>query len=497
MTLLTALLYLGLAYCIGRVLLPARTLLARSRWEETALSYLLGTATVVFVTTAGLAVGIPFAVLWWLPLCAGLGCGWRLWRQAESTNTLAASTFSKPLAALLVLLAVGSVAAALALPLNEFDPIYHFGYRGKVLLFDGSATAESIVGMIQADGYGRLVTHPNYPFGIPILEAWTAKLGGWDDRWVQLPLAFWTACMPLVIAFGLRRFGAKAANLGSLVAATTPMLYGSDYLAHGWVDLPRAGLTGEMMLGGGGDLAVATFFATGLALWLRLSSSWRGLTLCGLALAAGAMMKNEGLALAGCTILALLLGQVLPTFRCTLRSLAPVLRLAGVFALLIAPWLLLRAQLPAIDENYTERLNLENVMYYWSAGENPDNSPMGSSGKLKTDPSQERRLDHVLTSFWEECTDWRSWGLLWLLFLCALPVTRQRLANIELRQLCILVLGCATLYFLILLVTPWNYPSLRAKGIPERLLVHLVGVMSLCIGLTASLGQGKGEGEEA
>ena len=88
----------------------------------------------------------------------------------------------------------------------------------------------------------------------------------------------------------------------------------------------------------------------------------------------------------------------------------------------------------------------------------------------------------MLLAFWDEFTDWRSWGLLWLLVIVALPVTRQRLQDPELRWLSLLVLGGVGVYFLTLLVTPWNFPSLRDKGIPERLLVHLVGPLMLMFG---------------
>jgi len=499
MSVLAGLLFLWLAVGIGRLLLPSRTVLERSRMEEMALAYLLGTAAVMITCTAGLALGIPFGLLWWLPLVAGLGAWVLEIRRRELRGPFAASPFSRPVAILLAVLAIGSIAATLALPLNEFDPIYHFGYRGQVLLYEGSATAEAITGMIQPDGFGRLVTHPNYPFGVPILEAWVAKLGGWDGRWVQFPLSLWTACLPLVLAFGLRLRGARAASWTAMIAAVTPMLYGADYLKHGWADLSRAGLAGEMMLGAGGDVGIACLLGAALALWLRLrkNGGWHAMALVALCLVGTAHLKNEGMALSACTLLALLLGQALPSPKALAGRLMPMLRLGALVVLLVSPWIFLRAQLPAIDENYTERLTVSNVMHFWSAEELQDKSPQAAAGKTADPDLVEKRRDLVASSFLEEFLDWRSWGLLWLLFFCSLPVTRRRLADVELRQLTLLVLGAGLLYFLILLVTPWNFPSLRDKGIPERLLVHLVGVMALAIGVAMSPALGPGPKEES
>jgi len=496
MTFLGGLAFLLVASVIGRALLPLRQNFARSQWEELAVAYLLGTSAIMVSVTAGLALGISFHLLFWLPLLGALGCGYVLWKRKESKQDLAPSSFSRATAITLILLGVGAVAATLVLPLNEFDPIYHFGYRGQVLLYDGSATSEAITGMIHPSGYGRMVTHPNYPFGVPIVEAWVAKIGGWDPRWVQIPLAFWTACLPLVVAFGLRPRGARAATFGALIAAVTPMLYGADFLQHGWDSLSRAGLSGQMMLGGGGDVGIACLLGLSLSLWLRRASlnGVHLVALSALSLAGAGHLKNEGLGLAVCMVLALSLGALLPKLRDAKQQLQPIAQLCGFLVLMLGPWLFLRAQLPAIDENYTERLTVSNVAHFWTADELEDRSPQAAAGKMDDMGVAGKRRGLVIAAFFDEFADWRSWGLLWLLFFCSLPVTRQRLADVDLRQLSLLVLGATTLYFLILLVTPWNFPSLRAKGIPERLLVHLVGVMALTVG--TALGLGKSSAEE-
>jgi hypothetical protein len=58
----------------------------------------------------------------------------------------------------------------------------------------------------------------------------------------------------------------------------------------------------------------------------------------------------------------------------------------------------------------------------------------------------------------------------------------KNLDSFNYRWLVLVIVGGVLLYVLILLVTPWNFPSLRSKGIPERLLVHLVGPIMLLLG---------------
>jgi phosphatidylserine synthase len=76
----------------------------------------------------------------------------------------------------------------------------------------------------------------------------------------------------------------------------------------------------------------------------------------------------------------------------------------------------------------------------------------------------------------------RSWGLLWVLAAISIGLVFMNLDSFNYRWLTLVVCGGVLLYFLILLVTPWNFPSLRDKGIPERLLVHLVGPIMLLVG---------------
>lgn len=478
MSFLSGLLLMALSLGIGRVLLPSREVLKRSLWEELGVAYLLGTAAITVLITAGFAVGLTMNLLWWLPLLGGAAAWGVAWKRRETQGALADVAWSKGVGLLLLVVAAASFLAALALPLNEFDPIYHFAYRGKVLHYEGSPLSEAITGMVNPDHYGRMVTHPNYPFGIPILEAWTAHLGGWSERWVQLPLALWSACLPMAIALGLRMVSNQAASMGALITAATPMLYSANFPIDGFANLSMAGLGGETMIGGGADLAVMAMFGTACALLVRAyQSNDRCTALCAsLALAGAVVMKNEGLALAGVLILAVLLAQIFPP-----RRTKVLLPFVAVAVVLILPWIGLRAQLPAIDENYSEQMTVENVMHFLGGGrELVEKAPTAFNSREPVDfENAPARIGLVSEAFWSEFIDWRSWGVLWLLALLGLPFTMKRLKTVELRWLAMVVLGGTLLYFLILLVTPWNFPSLREKGIPERLLVHLVGPIAL------------------
>ena len=493
MSFLSGILLVVLSIGIGRVLLPSREVLKRSIWEELGVAYLLGTAAITVLITAGFAVGLKMNLLWWLPLIGGLSAWAVDWKRRESQTALAEIAWSKGIGILLLVVAVASFVAALALPLNEFDPIYHFAYRGKVLHFDGTPLSEAITGMVNPDGYGRMVTHPNYPFGIPILEAWTAHLGGWSERWVQIPLAFWSACLPMAVALGLRNVSNQAASMGALITAATPMLYSANFPADGFGNLKMAGLGGETMIGGGADLAVMAMFGAACALLIRAYQSQdRRTAICAsLALAGGVVMKNEGLALAGVLILAVLLAHIFPP-----RRTKVMLPFVAVAIVLILPWIGLRAQLPAIDENYSEQMTVENVMHFLGGGrELVEKSPLAFNSREAVDlENAPARIGLVAEAFWSEFIDIRSWGVLWLLALLGLPLTLRRLKTVELRWLGMVVLGGTLLYFLILLVTPWNFPSLRDKGIPERLLVHLVGPIALLFAAAHFANKGKEEG---
>lgn len=483
---------------IGSWLMPPTPVVPRSRWESFALHYMVGCAAVVVAGSAVLAIGLGFAAVAWTTLAVGLVAILQHLRRGVQIPLTAdcqeetAVGFQPAWAGLLGALGLGSVLASLALPINEFDPLLHFAYKGKILAEVGSPLDEAMVGLVDEQGapraFGRIVTHPNYPLGVPILEALVSVFGrGWHERWIQLPLAFWALCLPALVHFGLRPIGRRAARAGAVVTAVTPILYERDFLEEGWADFAEAGLGNDVTLGAGADLPVAAMIAASCALFLqgrhRRSAALQ--LLAGLCLAGAVMMKNEGLALFGCVVLALLLsGALVPVGRERSRALGSVAGVGlGVAAML--PWLNLRGRLPAIDENYTEHFTLERIRYFLSGGgELVEKQPKALVGGVPQEvlDNPPPRMDELPGYFWSEFTDLRSWGLLWLLLLIALPWRLREWRSSDRRWLAMLCVGAVTLYFLILLVTPWYLPLLREKGIPERLLLHLVGPIAMLIG---------------
>ncbi len=472
--LLNALLFIAVSVCIGRALLPSQNVVARSRGEEFAVAYTLGLAAIVVLCNLVFVVGLQlsFAVGWSLVVGS-----YALYHQSKRESEFAASPFSKAIT--LALLAVGllSLIATVAYPINEFDAIYHWAYRGKVLLFNGTPLNEAITGIVSNDNFGRVVTHPNYPLGVPIIEAYSSYFSGWSDRWVQLPLGLWSACMPWLVAFGLRSLSQNAIRLAAIATAATPILYVTNFTENGFADLLNAGTSSSMMLGGGSDLAVMCMITLAASLFLRATQAncKRLAITAGLALAATAAMKNEGLALLGICMIACAVAHLLKN-----RPTRAIGFFAASAIICVSPWLGIRAQIPAIDENYSEQLTIENVIHFAGGGDElVEKSPLAQQIDEADIPT---RRSLVSAAFVEEFFDMRSWGLLWVLAAISICLALSNLESFNYRWLTLVVCGGVTLYFLILLVTPWNFPSLRDKGIPERLLVHLVGPIMLLVG---------------
>lgn len=494
---LNALLFIAAATAIGRALLPRQTVAPRSRGEEIAVSYNLGIATIIFVTQALFLINIKLSFIFWLILALAIIAFIYKRKQAE---VFAKSSFSYITCALLILVGFASGLAAISYPLNEFDPIYHWAYRGKILLFEGTPLTEAITGIISSDNFGRVITHPNYPLGIPIIQALSSCLGGFSERFAQLPLAAWTATLPWVLAFGLRNFGPTICSSIAIMTVATPILFVSNFTENGFEDLLNAGTSSSMMLGGGADLAVMSMLTLGLSLFTTsMRINCRRLAICsGIALAGASAMKNEGLALTIVIFIAIVLAYLFARKNNEKAKRKLILFFLVTTMTCTAPWLLIRGQLPAIDENYSEQLTINNVIHFITGGpELIEKSPLAMSGRgemskalaeknANEDNLVPTRRSLVSYAFWEEFTDWRSWGLLWALMLIAIAVNIKDVGRFNMTLISLTAVGGLLLYFLILLVTPWNFPSLRDKGIPERLFVHLAGIILLSLGYAFS-----------
>lgn len=479
---LNALLFIAVSLCIGRALLPAQYVADRSRGEEFAVAYTLGLAAIVILCNFVFVIGLTLGVAVGLSL---LAASYALYYQHKRRAPFAKSPLTAPLTYMFLAIGALSLIATISYPINEFDAIYHWAYRGKILLFNGTPLNEAITGIISNDNFGRVVTHPNYPLGVPIIEAFSSYFSGWSDRWVQLPLGLWAASMPWLISFGLRGLSQSAIRIAALATVATPILYVTNFTENGFADLANAGTSSSMMLGGGSDLAVMCMFSLSAALFLRaVNHNCKRLAItAGIALAATAAMKNEGLALLLICLIACGLALIFKNRPTRVISFFTVSAIVC-----ISPWLGIRAQIPAIDENYGEQLTVENFMHFASGGpELVEKSPLAMTGhkNIDTDNIPTRR-SLVAAAFFEEFYNIRSWGLLWILATISIALIFTNIDSFNYRWLVLVIIGGVMLYFLILLVTPWNFPSLRKKGIPERLLVHLIGPIMLLLGNTLS-----------
>ncbi|MFQ5750337.1 MAG: hypothetical protein ACE5H3_12935, partial [Planctomycetota bacterium] len=251
----------GCIWLLGRALLPSRKKLERSFWEEQCLAWLLGAAGLPLAAMTVTLAGIRFdGMVAWLLLLLAAGAGiLRLRADRRAGIPCSRLPLGRSAAVLLGVLGAGSVAATLLLPLNEFDALFHFAYKGKILFFSGNPLDPAFTDL--AGDFGRIHTHPNYPLGIPFLEAFAAHAGrDWNDRWVQIPLAFWAACLPGVVALGLRAISPHAAARGALLAACLPILYTRNFLPFLPSDLADMPHHLHLILGGGADLPLAALF---------------------------------------------------------------------------------------------------------------------------------------------------------------------------------------------------------------------------------------------
>ncbi|HEX9793851.1 MAG TPA: hypothetical protein VGC54_07680, partial [Planctomycetota bacterium] len=423
MKLLGALFVVAACWLLGKALLPSRRSLARDLWEESCAAFAIGAAGLVAVSMTLGWLGVPLGRMVSLALLAAAAAAGVLRIRNETANgeTLAPSVLLPWQKGLIAALAVGSALVLLSTPLSNFDALFHFAYKGKLLWATGDVLDPGFTGMVDAQDralrYGRVMTHPDYPIGVPFLMAHAAHAGfGWSERWVQLPLAFWAACIPGLVALGLRGGSGSAARWGALIAAATPILYVRGFLSPGSGGIsPMLGVVDSATLQTPGDPALAAMLTASCALVLcavRERSRCLAL-LAGLTLAGGAQMKNEGLALSAIFLLALAISRPLGG-KAHWRTVGLV---AAAFLLATTPWLIHRTALPTIDENYGALLTPANVLDKLDA---PLAFEASAAMEVRADVSLRRTAPHrgaTAVDLLEEeilpWKGWRNWGLLW------------------------------------------------------------------------------------
>jgi hypothetical protein len=405
-------------------------------------------------------------------------------------------------------LALGGFALfyASAMPMHVFDPLYHFAYKGSVLYHEGFAEEAFLAVPADRPEYarlGRVMTHPNYPPGLPVLHAIVGWAHGSLDRDATRPLFALYAWLPALLFYGrLRQRGRTIAGLAAVAWLSLPILYytrtpfeyvdwrsdlgqgpsEAQFLAS-WnfsfgllADNLRAFFSGAgflpdgWVLDGAGDLPVGALCAAGLCLAGGGVGAAR-LALGGLCLGGACLAKNEGLPLAALAILAFALRQLL-VLRPGLAAASRRLALAALPCLLLTlPWLAWRGRIPSIDEDYPRA-----VLGMLGLG-----PPLPGAGSDNLAPANLAdglaRAPVVLLGFVTSFVHLLRWNLLWPLCLGAplwwLLRRPRALWNHPGLPLLLFLSGGLSLYFLILLVTPWDLAVLYTTVIPDRLLLHL------------------------
>jgi hypothetical protein len=538
---------LSLEALVRRLMVGAGGGRARSRPERLAVALLLGLGVGPALWTALVAVlGPPTdSTARWLLLAAGLAGlptlpGLLRPRVAAPRPVPERWTATQGLLAALCLgfLAFAQVYAA-TLPMHLFDPLFHFAYKGKLIHTEGFGSESWMVLPPELEAHpsiGRIITHPNYPPGVPTLHAWVAHAGGRFDEDATRSLGgLWVLTSTALLWVLLRPRGRTPALFACASWCTLPLLYYSrlphDYITWAvqeeqfvgslefrWLEAVRAWLAlwtggGERpdgwTLDGAADLPLAALvLAAVTCLWRRspgsgLPSDRADALFGGLFLGSLVLCKNEGTAL-----LALLLAVfgAAALARRLVPASAPAgvprplreLALATAAALLVAsPWLVLRGAIPSIDEDYPRAL-----LGLLGLGESPAGA--GVTNRTPTEWAQvAERVPTVAGGFLTSLGHLLRWNLTWWLLLSAALwwLVRRPLALLRHPALPLLVAvgGAVLLYATTLLLTPWDLAALYTTTIPGRLLLHVAPVAILaCTWLlwtTASERRGRPAGE--
>jgi hypothetical protein len=423
---------------------------------------------------------------------------------------------------------------AASMPMHLFDPLFHFSYKGRLIHHEGFSTPSWMVLPDELElhrAVGRPITHPNYPPGIPALHALVAGAQGeYDENRTRSLMGVYAALTSGLLWIALRPRGRTPALVGALAWSSLPLLFYSR-LPHTYLswsleepgflasirfealELVRAVIA--LWTGGSDDPTAMTYGARRADGWtldgaadLPLAALLAGAAWCltrrlrgsnaasdsadsligGLLLGAAALAKNEGLALAALT-LAVFGGADLarralgtPHSGGAPRPWREGLIAAGAMVLVMLPWMWIRGRIPSIDEDYPRAL-----LALVGLAEPPPGA--GVTNQTPTDLSQAlARVPVVLGGFLTSLLHLLRWNLTWIAFGAVVlwwSLRRPRaLARHPASPLLALVLAALALYAVILVVTPWNLPSLYGTTIPGRLILH---VAPLAILVTVAL----------
>jgi hypothetical protein len=454
------------------VLGASRAARRRGSWELHTTALLLGLATAIVAYVALAILAGPVSATGGRLLLAGLALPGALFVHKNVGKSRGASPAHEPWtrAQLALVVATAGFAAfalfdAAGAPMNGFDSIYHYAYKGRVLAHEGYATP---VWTDYRGAIGRSMTHPGYPLGLPALDALVGCVrGGFDEDAARPLMGLFAVTTAVLLAVALRPLGRGVALLAALVWISLPVLHywhmPHDELALGAYGLVFGPESGAARFGGSwardwgvtldgtADLPLGAFLFGALlhlsrAFDARRESDTADLVSAGVLLGAAMLMKNEGQALA--LLMLLVFGLVHRRVR------APLV--VGLIAMLcIGVWLFARPDLPVVDEDYGSRLAPGNLLA--SLGRAPE----------------------VAMIFARAFGDVLVWNLLWPLFFGALgwSLARPRdLLRHPVWPALLVVLGALALYFAVLLVAPIYLDRLWDTGVPARLFLHIAPV---------------------
>lgn len=429
----------------------------RGRVERAALAPLLGTTVLLTWSLLLSCLGIRLTVPWILA-AAGLplpGLVVRFLRPSPTpvrsvpppagvslrgARRPAWSWVSWSCAVLAVLLLAAMIGSLIVEPMVEWDAVAMWAYRARVIHATGTL-APSV-----ANWSAEVVAHPDYPPGIPLLEAleyWCSPATP-DDRFAKMAL------IPFVIGLALVAFShgeGITRGLGpitALIALAIPagvVRWSAGSLASGYADFPLAALIAG-------------------ASWLGCRAVERkdDRAACFAALLAGgaACVKNEGLSFAVIMIVALALVRSAGMPGPWRRLASSVVRTAAPAILVIGPWLILRSRLPPVPGDFDLRGAFRVI--------------------LSHDLS---RAGQIMLAFAKELADVTHWLLLWPVVVIAwLAVPRARTRPFLFLAVCLA--GQLLSYASVYLVSPEPVDWLVATSL-KRLILHVAPLAALWV----------------
>ena len=438
-------------------------------------------ATALLAGLALLAVVSMNVVLAWgsLSPLAGRGLavalavpGVLLWRRNRACVECA--TERAPWTAVQRLLAIAllgfcalAVFAAASSPVQGFDALFHYAYKGK-LIFHGGIGGEAWTD--QTGAVGRCMTRPTYPPVVPLVEVVVGWLRGAFDEDAARPLWAVFALAPAALIFAaLRERGRTPALLAALVWSSTPLLYywrlpneaplpavwglafGLDAAAARFPDALGWQRAASWSLDATAGLPLAAFVFCGHRCLVRArgpAGDRADTVLAGVLLAAALGTKNEGSAL----VPLLLLAAALTPVGAARPRLVPLVVAAALAAALIAGWWAVRRGLPVVDEDYAARLTPAGLL------------------------ANAWRAPEVAGAFARSFANVLLWNLLWPIFGLALLHGLRRPAALWRHPglpAALIVIAAGVVFFAVMLVTPWDLPVLEGTGVPTRLLLQV------------------------